>query len=81
MMWFLLLAFPVAVVVLAVIARTGDVTTVDTACAVADRRLDRQADLLRAESAAAPAWVPQPRTPSRVAPRPAVNLGVELLAG
>jgi hypothetical protein len=81
MMWFLLLAFPAIVLVLAVVARSGKVTETDTACAVLDLRLDRQADLLRAGAPAQQGWVPQQRKPSRVAPRPMAARGVELLAG
>ncbi len=80
MLWFLLLAFPAIVAVMAVVVRSGKVTETDTACAVLDLRLDRQADLIRGGAAAQP-WVPQQRKVSRVAPRPMVSLGSELLAG
>jgi hypothetical protein len=81
MIWYLLLAFPAIVVVMGAAARFGTVTATDTACAVADLRLDRQADLARADAATQRAGVPQPRRASRVAARPVPALHPELLAG
>jgi hypothetical protein len=81
MMWFLLLAFPAVVLGMGIVARAGKVTATDTACAVVDLQLDRQAESIRTRAAAHQSWVPQQRKPSRVAPRPVPHLGTELLAG
>lgn len=78
-MWFLILFVPVTVILMGVVSRLRPMTETDRICSAIDVRLDRAQDRFAAEAPIEPAWIPQPRRVSRVAPRPSV-LGGELLA-
>ncbi|MEP6981623.1 MAG: hypothetical protein ABJA16_12740 [Nakamurella sp.] len=80
MMWYLLLAIPVLVFAMGRWARVGEITATDVHCTSLDRRLDRQAELIREGVAAPLTWMPTPRAISRVGPRPLSSQSGELLA-
>lgn len=80
-MLYLLLVFPVLVLFMGAISRSGKLTATDTACLTVDLELDRRADLARAGSPSLPTSVPQARQTSRVAPREFAHSGAELLVG